>query len=525
KDETISTPQKKGQIKVEIKESIDNVDLKNQVEKNLSKIKQIFEIAPPKSMRKSSGKGTENGPINLEDIQIKTEAYNSIENENGKVSYTFEVDFPSDSTNAQEIINLHTYYDENNQLKSQLIKYELTNEELLVATNNQSFDGFWDKISYLDLETTDIDSNSKKNTSARSGDPCSCEDDGPTTVIWVPYSNNSGYGGPSASGVGYALPPLNSLPPNVMAALQAAGVFVGINYNNFAPYGYGNNYTIPVQYFSTNDLTIPAYNPSSSATPFNNYYAYYFSGIKNVIKDYYEKVYVPQINSYVTSTQTTLVDHIVKQKVIYDFFQFTFTLYAQNSTHFYYLSSNHELTENMFYFLAENNSSNYDYTQAKAFIVNVIAVMMANPDANPLLGADCSSFEYAQPPGALQKGCAVSGFDHTFYVAGISPNGSPYYGDVSISMSIAYFTMPTWMTNGLAANHTAEAVTNAIRLTDIFYFENPDATPSQVQNSFNTNLTQQLGIYGGAISGVEPFPIPSPAPYLTSFFGAKTDCN
>ena len=81
------------------------------------------------------------------------------------------------------------------------------------------------------------------------------------------------------------------------------------------------------------------------------------------------------------------------------------------------------------------------------------------------------------------------------------------------------------MTNGLAANHTAEAVTNAIRLTDIFYFENPDATPSQVQNSFNTNLTQQLGIYGGTISGVEPFPIPSPAPYLTSFFGAKTDCN
>ncbi|AOR28587.1 hypothetical protein FORMB_15470 [Formosa sp. Hel1_33_131] len=377
KDETISTTQKQGQIKVEIKESINNVDLKNQVEKNLSKIKQIFEIAPPKSMRKSSGKGTENDPINLEDIQIKTEAYNSIKNENGKVSYTFEVDFPTDNTNLHEIINLHTYYDENNQLKSQLIKYELTNEELLVATNNQSFDGFWDKISYLDLETTDIDSNSKKNTSARSGDTCSCEDDGPATVIWVPYSNNSGYGGPSASGVGYALPPLNSLPPNVMAALQAAGVFVGINYNNFAPYGYGHNYTTPVQYFSTNDLTIPAYNPSSSASPFNNYYAYYFSGIKNVIKDYYEKVYVSQINSYVTSSQTTLVDHIVKQKIIYDFFQFTFTLYAQNRTQFYYLSSDHELTENIFYFLAEkNNGSFYEYTQAKTFAENTIEAMM-----------------------------------------------------------------------------------------------------------------------------------------------------
>lgn len=392
KDETISIPQEQGQIEVEIKETIDNIDLKNQVEKNLSKIRQLFEIIPPKSMRKSSGKGTENDPINLEDIQINTEAYTSVKNENGKVSYTFEVDFPSDSTNVQEIINLHTYYDENGQLKSKLMRYELTNEEFLTATKNQSFDGFWDKISYLNLETTVIDSNSKKNTSARNGDPCTCEDDSPPTAIWVPYSNNSGYGGSSASGVGYALPPLNSLPPNVMAALQAAGVFVGINYNNFAPYGYGHNYTTPVQHFSTNDLTIPAYNTSSSATPFNNYYAYYFSGIKNIIKDYYEKVYVPQINSYVNSSITTIEDHIVKQKAVYDFFQFTYALYAQNSTHFYYLSSNHDLTESIFYFLAENNRTNYDYNQAKAFAISTIeAVMevgMAEYSSNDYPGMD-----------------------------------------------------------------------------------------------------------------------------------------
>ena len=368
KDEIISTPQKQGQIKVEIKESIDDIDLKNQVEKNLSKIKQLFEIAPPKSMRKFNGKSTRNDTI-LEHIQVNTEAYNSIENRNGKVSYTFQVDFPSDSTNVSEIINLHTYYDENNQLKSQLIKYELTNEEFLVATNNQSFDGLWDKISYLDLETTEIVSNSKNNTSARSGDPCPCEGGGSTaTVIWVPYPNNSGYGGSSVSGVGYALPPLNTFPPNVMAALQAAGVFVGINYNNYAPYGYGHNYTTPVLNFSTNDLAIPAYNPSSPATPFNNYYAYYFSGIKNIIKDYYEKVYVSQINSYVTSSLTTLEDHIVKQKAVYDFFKFTYELYAQNRTQFYYLSSNYKLTKSIFNFLAENNTGSfYQYNQAKTF--------------------------------------------------------------------------------------------------------------------------------------------------------------
>lgn len=400
KDETISTPQKQGQIKVETKEEIDNIDLKNQVEKNLSKIKQLFQIAPPKSMRKSSGKGTENDPINLENIQVNTEAYNIVENENGEVSFTFEVDFPSDSTNVSEIINMHTYYDENNQLKSQLIKYELTNEEFLIATKNQSFDGFWDKISTLDLETTNIKTNSEKSTAARSGDTCTCEGGGSTpTVIWVPYANNSGYGGSSASGASYALPPLNSLPPQVLATLRAAGVFTGINYNNFAPYGYGHNYTSPVRYFSINDITIPAFNSSSSARPFNNYYAYYFSGIKNIIKDYYEKVYASQINSYVTSSQTTIEDHIVKQKAIYDFFQFTYSLYAQNRTRFYYLSSNHELTESIFYFLAKNNSYNYDYTQAKAFSESAIEALMevgiANYSSNDYPGMDENlSFEW-----------------------------------------------------------------------------------------------------------------------------------
>lgn len=382
KDETISTPEEQGQIEIEIREGIESIELKSQVEQNLSKIKQLFKIIPPKSMRKSNGKEAENDTINLENIQVNTEAYSIIKNENGKDSYTFEVDFPTDSTSVQEIINLHTYYDDDNQLKSKLIRYELTNEEFLVATKNQSFDGFWDKISYLDLDATAENSTSTKNTLARSGDTCTCEDDSPPTVVWVPYPTDSSYGGSSASGVGYALPPLNTLPPNVMAALQAAGVFVGVNYNNFAPYGYGHNYTTPVQYFSVNDLTIPSYNPSSSGTPFNNYYAYYFSGIKNIIEDYYEKVYVPQINSYVNSSITTLEDHIVKQKVVYDFFLFTFSLYAQNTTSFYYLSSNHELTKSIFYYLAENNSTNYDYTQAKAFAINAIQFIITNPQFN-----------------------------------------------------------------------------------------------------------------------------------------------
>ena len=45
KDEIISTPQKQGQIKVEIKESIDNIDLKNQIDKNLKIIWTVFKFS------------------------------------------------------------------------------------------------------------------------------------------------------------------------------------------------------------------------------------------------------------------------------------------------------------------------------------------------------------------------------------------------------------------------------------------------------------------------------------------------
>jgi hypothetical protein len=169
--------------------------------------------------------------------------------------------------------------------------------------------------------------------------------------------------------------------------------------------------------------------------------------------------------------------------------------------------------------LSQNLPDDNEYAQ------NGISVLIENPDANPFLGADCRSFEYAQPPGSLQKGCGVTDFDHTFYVYGNRPNGSPYYGEIDVNASLVYFTMPTFLTNGQAANLTAVAVTNAVRLTDLYYHENPDSTASQIQSYFNNNLSQQIGLVGGTISGVAPFPIPSPAPYLTSFFGASTDCN
>jgi hypothetical protein len=159
------------------------------------------------------------------------------------------------------------------------------------------------------------------------------------------------------------------------------------------------------------------------------------------------------------------------------------------------------------------------------FIEYAIQVFIANPNSNPFLGADCRSFEYSQPPGALQKGCAVTSFNHTFITAGVRPNGSPYYGEVDSNIPLVYFTMPNGMTNSTAANLTAIAVTNAIKATDIYFFENPDASEFAIGHFFKNALISQMRLIGGSVStSVEPFPIPSPAPYITSFFGSKTDC-
>ncbi|KAA1243383.1 hypothetical protein [Aquimarina sp. RZ0] len=108
------------------------------------------------------------------------------------------------------------------------------------------------------------------------------------------------------------------------------------------------------------------------------------------------------------------------------------------------------------------------------FVQNGINVLSFKSEVNPFLGTDCRSFEYAQPPGALQKGCAVKNFDHRFYTMGVRPNGSPYYGEIDVPFDIMYFTASNWMTNGQAANVTAITVTNAIKAADLEFFDNSD---------------------------------------------------
>ncbi len=180
-----------------------------------------------------------------------------------------------------------------------------------------------------------------------------------------------------------------------------------------------------------------------------------------------------------------------------------------------WLINNKEEAKMLYNYYAEVNDAGNWSDEEIIFITNALNVLMTNIDVNPLVGADCRSFEYAKPPGALQRGCAVKDFNHTFYTAGIRSNGSPYLGDIYVPMDIGYFTMPNWMTNGQAANVTAAAVNEALKATDIYFYRNPDVSKFDLADFFQNMIKAELKIVGGSFSlTIEPFPIPSPAPYI-----------
>ena len=379
-DEQVISPKSVDSIKITIEDKIDNEELNNKIGQDLLKIRQAFQINTTNHKGENYQKKTENDSISIEDIEINIEAFNVIENENGKASYTFEVDFPLNNLDSQEIINLHFYYDENNQLKRQLIKYELSNEELQTVIENQSFDGFWDRISYSNLDDLETTPNSEKITAARSSDPCSCKSK-KSTVKWkTPYSNNSGYGGySSGTGGSGGQTPFSVIPISLQklwGIAPASAYYPGPNYVGPTC---NCNYTIPVRYFSVGDLTIPNTNSNSTPTPFNRSYFYYFPELKNKITTYYNQVYVSYINSYTTSTQTTLEDHNNKQRFITQFFKFLYKLRTENYSAFNYLANNPQKTVAVFNFLAENNSFNaYEFAKSAIDILSLPVITSNN---------------------------------------------------------------------------------------------------------------------------------------------------
>lgn len=143
---------------------------------------------------------------------------------------------------------------------------------------------------------------------------------------------------------------------------------------------------------------------------------------------------------------------------------------------------------------------------------------LGNCIENPVLSADCRSFEYAQPPGALLKACAVTGLWNTFYAYG-TQNGKAGVYEAFVGYPLVYFTAPPSMTNGYAANRTAKAVTEAFRRTDVWFAANPSATKEQVGKKLSSYILNEMGKFGGSMTQIPPFSIPSPAPYLSSLVG------
>lgn len=202
-----------------------------------------------------------------------------------------------------------------------------------------------------------------------------------------------------------------------------------------------------------------------------------------------------------------------------------FNLFLQNLNGLQ-LSTFNNLNEN-----SKTDVLNYlianDFSErAKSFATYAIHILNNNSEANPFIGADCRSFEYSFPPGALQRGCAVEDFNHTFYTVGVRPNGSPYYGEIDSIIPIIYFTAPTSMTNGRSANLTAVAVTFAIQATDIHYGANPDISATMLGYFFRDALIAEMAAFGGSVSTTkEPFPISKPAQYITSLIGLGNPYN
>lgn len=397
---------------VQVKDKLDNPKVISLLKDRKEKINRGFSKYLSKTKVSRS-----NDSIKLEDIEINTEKFSVIESENGKASYTFEVDLP-EGTVEHGIVNLHVYYDENDELKTALIGYNLTEEEMQMAQENQSFDGFMDKIYHTELENFDFLNNQNQNEQSTSGRtntgggnnsgcanrwgiavPCG----GVFGSVWRALtgvfsslgdffsssgssssSNYSSYGnGYAYSGLGgnYTGGPsvvTGSLlrDPNVASSLQRAGVFIGINYSNLTTVPYSGSinysYTTPVQYYSINNITIPSSNPQYPSVSFNSFYDYYFRGnLKNIIKEYYNNI----------STQLTKREHDKKQKAINDFFQYTNNLRNYNRAVFDALTSNPELTKDVFYYLALKNGYYYssDYNNAQRNVTDIIKTILDNP--------------------------------------------------------------------------------------------------------------------------------------------------
>ncbi len=142
-----------------------------------------------------------------------------------------------------------------------------------------------------------------------------------------------------------------------------------------------------------------------------------------------------------------------------------------------------------------------------------------------LIVPHCKSFEFANGVdefGRPVKAAAVVHIRSLFIAGGIDTQGRPYYADKIAYTPKAYFTLPTWLSNGAAANLAALTMEIANDKTLVWFNLNPKASGDQLAIEWNRQLKEAFRRVGGSYSQFnEPFSIPSPAPYIQTFAGDR----
>ncbi len=276
----------------------------------------------------------------------------------GNAMYRFLVEIPrTDEAFIPPMVNLQVTHNENSDLVSDL------------HINDY---GISEKISFdLHGTITSEVSNEVVTTSARTSTEGPCCDQcwivrdykGVLSRInWVTSSTSLSIGGggyspyiasaPAGVWLQYARKTGNSQILSAFGIVRVAGVV----WNKQISAMYMNP---PTRTHTTSDLYIIGSDPNTFS-PFTSRYFYYFPELRGLITNFYNKVWVYQLNSYYTSTNLPYNQHIRRQAFIDSFMSWIYKVQSQNSSLFQYLHNNPNAVEKLFNLFAQHHLNNRD---------------------------------------------------------------------------------------------------------------------------------------------------------------------
>lgn len=345
-------------------DEIKDQNLIDEIQKNEKILNQLL-INIPQLFNLSQKEGVESSFI------LEKNAILSIQSAKSSPTYTLQVRLITPNITINEVLyNLLISSDFNGKYDGQLVKYETEFKENSTSTNQNNdlkvytFDlRELEKESILQEVKKEITSKTKnaKSTSGRYFcTPCY------QTFFWKSNpstnTNNSGYnGGGSGQGVtndiliqagyGYLVGQYTIGVPPPFKCRSEGGVDCAKQYEEYLKNLPKSNYiyTTPVKTYSISDVTIPN-NSTSGSSPLNWTIGYFMPNLYDIIKEYYEKVYVPQGNLYTSSTYLTQEEHNRKQNNISSFFTYLYNLQKNDVKQFNYLKDNKHVLKAIFNF-------------------------------------------------------------------------------------------------------------------------------------------------------------------------------